>query len=245
MTNKPTIIGIDPAPAKGSTIFDGIKCYPSMNPDEVIKFIEELEPPVLICWDAPLTGPGELKDGMFTDRPIEKYFRRMLRQEPDKQKVGGISVQGYAGCTHWTVSKYIFGLPRISRLEIDEENLPFKLATSRDSIKKHIIEVHPAMAIYLWLENVPVYKRKPNVAKDLFGQLKDKGIFAPTMPFEIKDDDQLDALVAYSLGRRWIDNAGVSLIGDKKNGQLLLPDSQKISQEDFREFLLKKKKEEC
>jgi hypothetical protein len=239
------IIGIDPAPSKGSTIFDGNEFYKRKDPDEVLQFLENMKgSPVLVCWDAPLTGPGDLTDGKFTDRPIEKFLRRQLGLNGKNKQDGvkGVSVQGYASCTHWTISRYIFGLPRFSRFEVDQEMLPFKPATNQDILDNRIVEVHPVVALYLWLGKVPHYKGKDDVAKEIWKELADKNIInscltAATLEKGIADDDQLDALVAYCLGCLWVNNDGVSLIGDHTNGQLLLPDNSTQLQNGFEQFM--------
>ena len=116
MTNKAKIkvIGIDPAPGKGSLLFDGEQYSSHLKPDELKNELAKSDP-VLICWDAPLTGPGVFNNGRFTQRPIEKYLREQLglNKKLKNNKAQGVSVQGYAGCQHWTISRYIFGFPRL------------------------------------------------------------------------------------------------------------------------------------
>ncbi len=52
------VIAVDPAPKKGGTVFDGVK-YQNFRPIRLASYLEGLaeEASVLVCWDAPLTGP--------------------------------------------------------------------------------------------------------------------------------------------------------------------------------------------
>ena len=55
------VIGIDPAPSKKSTIFDGKEFY-QKDCNELKKYLEEIKfekGNVLICWDAPLSFDEE------------------------------------------------------------------------------------------------------------------------------------------------------------------------------------------
>ena len=53
------VIGIDPAPAKGLHVYDGEHMHLPIR--QVQTFFEETkaEQDLLLCWDAPLTGPPE------------------------------------------------------------------------------------------------------------------------------------------------------------------------------------------
>lgn len=161
---KTIVVGIDPAPGKGATLAHaelvGSKvtnavlepkplCAPALR--ERLRAWRGTGHRLLVCWDAPLTGPTHLDDqagqatGDFTIRPIE----RILRSKD--WKVPGVSVQGYAGCTHWTVSRNVLGYPRVGRFDTPE--LDFDLLTSEhDQPGQHsVIEVHPAVALLFWL----------------------------------------------------------------------------------------------
>ena len=53
------IVAIDPAPTKRSTLFDGE--FKELSPGQIAPVLRELAggPPILLCWDSPLTGPGD------------------------------------------------------------------------------------------------------------------------------------------------------------------------------------------
>src|SRR5687767_3398250 len=77
------IIGIDPAPTKGLDVFDGSDHRFLLA--EAHAFIGGLRKGdnVLVCWDAPLTGPaggvvggGAPSGSAFSQRPIEQFFSR-------------------------------------------------------------------------------------------------------------------------------------------------------------------------
>lgn len=237
------VIGIDPAPRKSSTVFDG-EIFLSRDASSLKKYLNELKESkesVLICWDAPLTGPREIFPARANQgfnlyrRDIEIFFNA---QNPP----AGISVLGYAGCPHWTISQMLLGLPVVGPYRGDIA-LPFQLIVSErqkvDLLKtpsKYVVEVHPAVALWLWLKPQDNYVYKPNKhtskfeakrkAQCFYRQLKNQ--FANNnigLPEQIADDDQLDALVAWLLGTLWLAaNDGVTLLGSLETGAMLLPD---------------------
>ena len=318
------VIGIDPAPSKKSTVFDGdgliekkfsaCTCigtkieetnFYSCKPKELINlinYIKGCDEKILICWDAPLTGPDfnnikEFKnskkvkfyEGNFSDRKIEKWLRDLIHEikengNPKRQKkdsAKGVSVSHYSGCTHWTISQYIFGLPRIGKN--NSEKLPFELVKCdecKNHINHHIVEVHPAVAMYFWLGCLSKYKNfkkgdlKEETSTDRIKKIWDcsdnkkcsdndngnynniKEVYCKIFPNCEnqpcpENDDQLDALVAYMLGKAWLkkdskETLKVKLFGDENTGAMLLPDSIKCDKEDckrdFETFLSNFKK---
>lgn len=261
MESNVKVIGVDPAPGKGSTVFDGKTFHDNLNPDKLIGFINELESDtnnhILICWDAPLTGPGDLKDGRFTIRPIEKFLKIKLGMNNKKKedKISGLSIQGYSSCPHWTISRYVFGMPRFGNnnfnrvTECPEDKLPFQMATESTLKGNSIIEVHPALAMYLWLGELKKYKgREPKEsAKDLWDELLRLRIPEACKIGDIDkeklNDDRLDSAVAYMLGKVWTTSKDVELIGDKINGQILVPlNKQEINQVSFDSYIEQMKK---
>ena len=85
----PRVVGIDPGPKKGLHCFDGAGETP--KPEQIplsesrayLKSLKQTES-VLVCWDAPLTGPpitalGEQgpKGSDLSQRPIEAFLIRI------------------------------------------------------------------------------------------------------------------------------------------------------------------------
>lgn len=264
------VVGIDPAPGFGGHVFDGItKGRAERCAHEALRErldLLEREESVLICWDAPLTGPANPEettgaDGAFTQRLIEKFFPRERPPgdavQTGKDKQGrwpvppGISVQGYAGCQHWTITRHMLGLPRVGRWDATWDKLPFNLLTTNPAPKsrRHVVEVHPALALWLWFREGERqwsgpwnYKKDRNVLLGLWKLLCDEVEPHQDLarilrnPGEPRDDDDLDARVAWLLGELWIRDAGVSLMGDRKAGAFLVPTLPRL-EDDFGQFM--------
>ncbi len=176
------VIGIDPAPSKGLHVYDecGYRHYPvrsngTNKSDTAAMFMDELARTenVLICWDAPLTGPpeaivhkprtdtaagavfeGNSNVNVYSRRAMEAFYAKKGENKPPK----GISVLPYAGCPHWTISRALLGLPRVGRWDCAADSLPFTLITSNDPPEKpgrYVVEVHPALALWYWLKDSP------------------------------------------------------------------------------------------
>jgi hypothetical protein len=204
------------------------------------------EKSVLVCWDAPLTGPSmeglllhsEPKQKDLTQRPIEAFFGQ---NEWNFKAPKGISVLPYSGCSHWTISRSLLGLPRVGPYD-QAEDLPFQLCHG-DSIPGpgfHIAEVHPALALWLWCKNDQridnwEYKKDKKLCFQLLSYLSDhirddaaRQAFA-LAEAEINDqkqsfDDIFDSCIAYVLGDLWLRNSGdVILLGNLDTGAILLP----------------------
>jgi hypothetical protein len=148
------VLGVDPTPSLGGHIFDG--CYRRARTTQLAVELCELRDAhaSLLCWDAPLTrppNPAETSNrkGVFTKRPMEAIFTQQKWgfRVPDK-----IAVQGYAGCQHWTISRHLLGLPRVGPWDAEWSALPFKLLTDGPptSPGHYVVEVHPALALWLW-----------------------------------------------------------------------------------------------
>jgi len=241
------VCGIDPAPKRGLQVFDGADH--KIELEDSAAFLARLarDDDYLVCWDAPLTGPpswvveGAAAEGSaFCQRPLESFFGRA---STDFETPPGISVQGYAGCPHWALTRSLLGLPRVGRFDAKAESLPFLPATSdaqRPDSGRCIVEVHPAVALWLWCRDERgaaaswLYHRskvrkadREKVLCALWESLLKVRAFAGVFPPTLRDpgtDDELDARVAYALGRLWLDDpAEVSFLGDADTGGFLLP----------------------
>lgn len=231
------IVGIDPAPAKPSTIFDGT-CFRQLGPGELRTFVRDLGAGTgctLVCWDAPLTGPrhpgGEIGEHDFTTRVIEQFFTREIHGWKTPR---GISVRGYAGCPHWTLGRAVLGLPRVGAFDLPESQLPLRLVGEPPCAGANVVEVHPALALWLWCreqwpEKQPwTYKHDVAVRAEMVEILL-AGPHARRFAtcFEASgwedDDDHLDAAVAWVLGCAWVAGDAVEVLGNEHSGSFLLP----------------------
>lgn len=159
------VIGIDPAPSKKTVIYDGKK-FIEVLPAELKVYLKEFQEDTLICWDAPLTGgmPEKFKGGYnpFFQRKIEQLINKKIKKLNDNKEVKGISTIGYAGCPHWAITQHCFGLPLINDEFKPKRQTTFELITSQNereklsSKKNYIVEVHPALALWLWLKDSDV-----------------------------------------------------------------------------------------
>jgi len=250
------VIGIDPAPRKGLSIFDGVD--DEVKVEGATKMVAKLAggDGILLCWDAPLTGPPASVVGgatavgaAFSQRPIESFFSRKIT---GFQTPKGIAMLPYSGCSHWALTRCLLGLPRVGRFDLPVESLPFQLATSNDerpAYGRYVVEVHPAVALWLWCREGRSataschYKNKkdPAVLLELWERLLEVPAVAAVL-FEVqkiapKSDDQLDARVAYALGRLWLDDPpSVLLLGNADTGAFLVPSVPGI-EDAFRCFI--------
>lgn len=246
------IIGIDPAPAKGTCVFDGIFHHFSHNKLAVyLKEIQSNNRNVLICWDAPLTGPRETKppfhypNGEFTTRDIESFFSRKTYGFKVPK---GISVRGYTGCPHWAMTKHFLGLPQIGPWDTPLEELPFTLISDNDSSivnGSYVVEVHPAVAIWLWCSDYDKtaiqnweYKKSNSCfqkvwecfSKIITSEDLLKGCDLTLADLNPTTDDELDAIISWLLGKLFVESdQKVILLGSGKSGSFLLPNIEKLT----------------
>lgn len=234
------VIGIDPAPTKGLDVFDGRDHrFPLAEGHRFIVDLRKGEN-VLICWDAPLTGPGsavlvggEPSGSAFSQRPIEQFFSR---HRHGFKVPSGISVLGYSGCSHWTISRSFLGYPRVGPYDAPEDVLPFRLLITNSAPQRGrwVVEVHPAVAIWLWCREMRgpdadwKYKGHASLVTEIWEHLIAVPAFAKIFIGNARvapvSDDQLDARVAYALGRLWLEASDeVVLLGDLNAGTFLIP----------------------
>lgn len=239
------VVGIDPAPTKGLDTFDGGDRHVALHGSRA--FIRSLcsDRDVLVCWDSPLTGPpdstvagGEGWGSAFSQRSIESFF--------SKGGTGfktplGISVRGYSGCPHWALSRALLGLPRVGPYDANDNKLPLRLlhTNTPPTTGLHVVEVHPAVAIWLWCRERRdpsaswEYKKSASVSDELWRLLMavpDIADVLSTVSDQVPpSDDILDARVAFALGRLWLDHPGsVALLGGADHGTFLLPEVSKM-----------------
>ena len=241
------VVSIDPHPSEDSVVCmdsDGSVRFSSKTPVELRRFLKNLaKSEVLVCWDAPLTGPDFCNSRQVADfywRRIECFFAPQDRVGKErKPKVTryetpqGISVLPYAGCPHWTITRSLLGLPRVGRFD-QECGLPFRLLT--EPLEKperlngpSVVEFHPAVAAWLWCKDERSdegwrYKKQPSVRKSLWQDIKPKWNSEWGQCPQPTNDDKFDALVGYILGRLWLESdPSVKLIGCRQTGAWLLP----------------------
>lgn len=229
------IVSIDPAPRRGLNVFDGADTVVPISASHA--FVEQISrtKDVLLCWDAPLTGPGpEALRGVgvgrasdFTQRPIESFFSR---REAGFRVPKGISVRGYSGCPHWAMSRSMLGLPRTGRWDGPLDELPFRLVSAdgpRPTSGRWVVEIHPAVALWLWCketwEGDWTYKSDTTIRDGLWAALCCVLPSATSLPAP-RTDDELDARVGFLLGVAWVSGSPeVVLLGDLSRGTFLLP----------------------
>ena len=240
-----SVISIDPAPSKTSTVCDG-KTFCETTAVQLRTMLEEVRPNTLICWDAPLTGPGDptdragQRDRDFSQRLIESFFSR---QETDFKTPSGISVLPYSGCPHWAITRSLLGLPRTGPWDKGYAELPFRLLPGDDEQKDQrpsVVEVHPAVAAWLWCrkeeEDAPKkdeswpYKKNRELREWMWRVICRKTRVAMCPSPLSGDDDDFDAAVGYRLGVLYVEDRHkpmsrrrVILLGDRKTGAFLLP----------------------
>lgn len=253
-TQQPRILGIDPAPSKDTRLYDGGDRVYRYTPKCLKKRLEEERAEheqLLICWDAPLIewndadiaegcdAKGSDFDGLYT-RPIDKCFssKELFPQNGKEKTKKGVSVLGYAGCPHWTITKYCLGLPKIGTM--DRSETPFSLLTDeaeRGKESHEIVEVHPAVALYYWNgKDLPKYKgsKKETDIDALWQQLTENAPQRFAGIPEPADDDELDAIAAYLLGRDWL-KGNAQLLGDRSKGAMLMPSDPELAKK-YEEF---------
>jgi len=224
------VIGIDVAPAKGGHVCEDGSPPRVMTPEVLDHYLQNLPDNVLIAWDAPLTGPPDPDAWTdrwdLTTRKIERFFGK---GGPFPAPLG-ISVRSYCGCPHWTISRRLLGLPRIGRYDA-KAKLPFRLITSdqdRPSTGRHVIEVHPAVALWRWCS--ANYAGTWQYKKDKKCRAELSRLMARRIGRDLTNvnEDELDAWTAWYLARCWLDGRGVMLLENSTTGSFLLPEEPNL-----------------
>lgn len=155
-------LGIDPAPGKGLVVFDPAASegghFQRVDPRGARSWLakERSSGPVLVGWDAPLVAAF---DQTYTERPIERLL---------KDRFGpAVSVRGFSGCPHWTISLDVLGRPLPASVHLEHDpRLPLRFPNDH-AMGEGVVETHPAVALaLLWPEDddLPVYKPKADVS---------------------------------------------------------------------------------
>ena len=242
-----TVISIDPAPSKTSTVCDGAT-FCEKTAGALRAMLDDVGPDTLICWDAPLTGPRDpdragAAEKDFSQRRIDSFF---ARGGTGFKAPKGISVLPYSGCPHWAITRSLLGLPRTGPYDRDYADLPFRLLPAEVSpgdSRPSVVEIHPAVAAWLWCkderdaptdEDKDGWLYKPKKNKEIRAWMwrvirrKTRSVACPNpLP---GDDDDFDAAVGYLLGvlyRRDRDKSKsrrkAVLLGDREMGSFLVP----------------------
>lgn len=250
------VVGIDPAPGKTSHVVEDGSLHEPMPAEQLASFLYRLRARhkrVLICWDAPLSGPAdpdtlEVTGSDHTQRPIEKFFSRQAGYKAPT----GISVLPYGGCPHWTISQRLLGLPRLGPWMAPWNELPFHLVDENDLPTEdghYVAEVHPAVALWLWgvSADEPIsdwrYKKDSTALTRLWKMLEHRllsiGLLKESHGFEPSNDDELDAFVAWTLGTLWAEGHDcVELLGNRSTGSFLVPMNREDNlRERFADFV--------
>jgi hypothetical protein len=242
------VIGIDPAPVKNPTIFDGEMFEEKISASALKEYLLKLKQDhqdLLVCWDAPLTSFSNAyiqKDNKKKFHNSDFYTRKIeyiIKYELDQNPPSGISTMPYGSCPHWTITQFCLGLPKLFD-GYSLEALPFSLITDNNvpTSGHHVIEVHPALALWAWLKNDNPslgwqYKKNKKdfvrIKEDIYTKLLNFNIFEDrldTIFTKIMNDDHLDAFLAWALGVLWLQrNDEIVLVGNKESGSILLPQS--------------------
>ena len=141
------------------------------------------------------------------------------------------------------MTKHFLGLPVIGPWDTPIEELPFTLISNNEvptNKGSYVVEVHPAVAIWLWCSHFSTseitnweYKKSDSDFQQIWTCLSEiimsyrlfQGYDLTPADFNLKSDDELDALISWLLGKLFIDgNQNVSLLGSKESGSFLLPE---------------------
>ena len=161
---KVRVLAVDPAPGKGSTVFDGT-AFSMKTGSELRTYLNEpgnRTRGTLVCWDAPLTGPTNPASAGacpvdFTQRLIEQFFSRA---ETGFKTPRGISVMPYSGCSHWTISRSLLGTAqKPDRSTTTTTNCRFtccrRVQTANVGGGPRSLRFHPGVAAWAVVQGTP------------------------------------------------------------------------------------------
>jgi len=184
----------------------------------------------LLLWDAPLGGfageHGHEKE-RWTMRDCEKKLRDIKIGDTKLIKVPGVSVQHFTSCQHWYVSQRLTGHPQVGVAVSDQAIGLVASAKTNPPTPLQVAETHPAVALALSWKLLPLkpseqaegrkedrgrYKKSRKLIPSLFGKVllklqkiveKDQRELRATVGGR-RSDDELDALVALTVGLDWL-----------------------------------------
>jgi hypothetical protein len=248
--NTRRVIGIDPASGKKSYVFAPGEYDDYYSAEQLRNLVHDQlnKPSCLICWDAPLTGPPDPDaddPGNMTMRQIEsrkgsenEYHTTVAKWVTNNP---GVALRPFSGLSHWVISRNVLGLPRVGRFDAQFDALPLYPVFEKDELSKHqwaVTEVHPTLAVYLWLHE-PTDEKEPNwrqykgkskeadvvdAVQAMWEILHDRFLYNTKIQLsEPTSDDAFDARVAWLLGYLWLHGDAVELVGNEQDGTFLLP----------------------
>ena len=237
------VLGIDPAPAKESLLFDG-KHFLRFYPKELKAYLQDLQKQELlfISWDAPLSAALDEEHFSLTIRPIERFFNRLGRHAKLLGIAEGITTLGFASCPHWTLSQYIFGYPKINTTLQKDGDFMLLMQNNKPLEECHYItEIHPALSMWILLRKQlredelfkaswkykgdtkkETKRRREKLSFEMFRLAQDDFVLPDRV--QIESDDELDAFVCWYIAKLYLEKKGAAMIyGDEKCGSFLLP----------------------
>ena len=245
------VLGIDPAPAKDSVVFDG-RDFKTFGPRELKAYIDVLskeEKSLFIAWDAPLSAALDDNNFSLTIRKIERFFNRNGRYAKELHIPKGISTLGFSSCPHWSVSQYIFGHPIIN--PHFQNSIDFELVMDNETLSKrraghYITEIHPALSMWILLKDIiddelfnsswkykgdssAQTKKRSHIIVEHLLALEFTQKYIDPSKITITTVDELDAFVCWLMARALIENdPRAKIYGDRSNGSFLLAFDEQI-----------------
>ena len=259
------MLGIDPGPSerKGLAVYDPERSeghFHVVPAGEARRWIEGQREeasaagrPLLIGWDAPLSADFAFS---YTQRPIEQYLNsKAFKREFNDPLTPGVSVQGYGGCPHWTISVDVLGHPSPDHLAPTPDNRLALLSPDRALDVTGVLETHPALAVAMcWSDGkVPKYKgrvKKGELRADLRKNVKRITAFLAEQALAhfgaawedlpanyCEDDDFLDAEVSYLCVAAALRGKAI-LLGDHRMGGFTVPATKRstVAQARYKVF---------
>lgn len=169
----------------------------------------------------------------------------------------GISTRHYSGMSHWAVTRALIGHPRVGRYDA-EPRFELASATPAGDPEPftdtRVAEVHPAVALWLWLDpglswESEGFDYKSTGSRDRVTKLSRRLLDALLQLPAVEDSpalvlgafsreeieqgingahDNLDAYIAWVLGRLWLATDAVHRLGNDGAGSFLLPRNDTI-----------------
>jgi hypothetical protein len=243
-------IGFDPSPSRGAHVCDGGGAPKLLSAQAMASFLESLPEDVLIGYDGPLSGPiapddPNLRQADLSRRVIEAFFKS---PEDGFAVPAAIALAGYAAQPHWPLTRRMFGLPRLGRLDRPVEELPFQPvleAAQAPESGRHVVEVNAQVAIFLVALEDPAfgsvnwgYRDRPDVLKAIWRIVIERltgrstGELAEFWKLPPPDNmQQFEAIVAWLMTSLWVtQDSQIELLGNARTGAWLVPKIDGLNQ---------------